>query len=151
MTDDLKARLRSFDPHTHELEVVDEAADRIEALELALTQSRAETAAVIEWAAQKVFADQWPNYGDAKRVSENIRALATPDQTAALDAIRAEAQEQGMRDAENRMKAAIEASGKLGRIIGFLGENEELIAAFREACGPELIARFHAATKGAKA
>jgi hypothetical protein len=33
MTDDLVKRLRDFDPHLHELEVVDEAADRIEALE----------------------------------------------------------------------------------------------------------------------
>ncbi len=33
MTDELVMRLRDFDPHLHELEVVDEAADRIEALE----------------------------------------------------------------------------------------------------------------------
>lgn len=32
MTDDLVKRLRDFDPHLHEWEVVDEAADRIEAL-----------------------------------------------------------------------------------------------------------------------
>lgn len=33
MTDDLLTRLRDFDPHLHEWEVVDEAADRIEGLE----------------------------------------------------------------------------------------------------------------------
>jgi hypothetical protein len=32
MSDDLVERLRDFDPHLHEWEVVDEAADRIEAL-----------------------------------------------------------------------------------------------------------------------
>ena len=32
MTDELVKRLRDFDPHLHEWEVVDEAADRIEAL-----------------------------------------------------------------------------------------------------------------------
>ncbi len=32
MTDDLVKRLRDFDPHLHEWEVVDEAAGRIEAL-----------------------------------------------------------------------------------------------------------------------
>lgn len=35
---DLIARLREFDPYTHELEVVDEAADRIEALGKACTE-----------------------------------------------------------------------------------------------------------------
>jgi hypothetical protein len=33
MSDDLIKRLRDFDPHLHEFEVVDEAADRIEQLE----------------------------------------------------------------------------------------------------------------------
>ena len=33
MTDDLVKRLRDFDPHLHEWEVVEEAADRIEALQ----------------------------------------------------------------------------------------------------------------------
>jgi hypothetical protein len=33
MSDDLIKRLRDFDPHLHELEVVDEAADLIEQLE----------------------------------------------------------------------------------------------------------------------
>ncbi len=92
MTDDLKARLRSFG-HIYAYE----AADRIEALELALTQSRAETAAAYERAAglpryaPNSFgfmnpSDRgcWVHHGD-------IRALATPDQTAALDAVRAEA------------------------------------------------------------
>ena len=32
MSDDLVERLRDFDPHQHEWEVVDEAADRIEQL-----------------------------------------------------------------------------------------------------------------------
>ena len=32
MTDELVQRLRDFDPHLHEWEVVDEAADRIKAL-----------------------------------------------------------------------------------------------------------------------
>ncbi len=56
---------------------------RIEALELALTQSRAETAAAYEQIADEVC--KW-----SIAASEAIRALATPDQTAALDAVRAE-------------------------------------------------------------
>lgn len=87
MTDDLKARLRNFG-HIY----AHEAADRIEALELALTQSRAETAAVIERIADEVC--RW-----SLAASEEIRALATADQTAALDAIKAEARAQGMREA----------------------------------------------------
>jgi hypothetical protein len=107
MTDDLKARLRSFDPHTHELEVVDEAADYIDALELALTQSRAETAAAYDRAAD-VITGRKSEIDDVSNtmigankiifaeivslldvVATAIRALATPDQTAALDAVRA--------------------------------------------------------------
>jgi len=138
---------------------------RIEALELALIQSGAEPAAAYERAANFLdeVADVWSCGHDAlhcdcssakeqwRLAADEVRSLATPEQSAALDAVRAEARAQGMREAENRMKAAIEASGKLGRIIGFLDEDAELIAAFREACGAELIERFHAAIKGAKA
>jgi len=73
-----------------------EAADRIEQLEAALTQSQAEVAAAYERAADTYLKGDWDWYSDADRA---IRALATLDQTAALDTIRAEAREQGMREA----------------------------------------------------
>lgn len=73
-----------------------EAADRIEALELALTQSRAETAAAYERAAECIeCAPKRMRLVDI----EAIRALATPEQSAALDAIKAETRAQGMREA----------------------------------------------------
>jgi len=100
--DDLKARLRNFG-HIYAYE----AADRIEALELALTQSRAETAAAYERAAvladyfmqtcmdQETDPEVLTGYGRgmyfcAKQYQTEIRALATTEQTAALDAVRAE-------------------------------------------------------------
>lgn len=126
MTDDLKARLRSNTPNmTAGHAIMWQAADRIEQLEaenfalaswqcvftdgrtgivcdengnqfcqqaLALTQSRAETAAAYEVAA-KAVERQGHSLGD------EIRALATADQTAALDAVREEARAQGMREA----------------------------------------------------
>ena len=44
-----------------------------------------------------------------------------------------------------RLRRTIDAAFKLGRIVGFLGEDEGLIEAFREECGPELLARVRAA------
>jgi len=61
-----------------------------------LTQSRAETAAAYERAADTYLKGDWDWYSDADRA---IRALATQEQTTALDAIRAEARAQGMREA----------------------------------------------------
>jgi hypothetical protein len=53
--------------------------------------------------------------------------------------------------ADARVQATIEAAAKLGQIIGFLGEDEARIAAFREACGPDLLSRALAAfDKGGK-
>jgi hypothetical protein len=102
MSDDLKARMRRFDPHMHELEVVDEAADYIE---LALTISRAETAAAYERAAIAAHDKAYMGAHDA------IRALATPDQSAALDAVRAEARAQGMREAADLIRPKYERIG----------------------------------------
>jgi hypothetical protein len=72
---------------------------RIEALELALTQSRAETAAVIERAAAIAY-ETAHNTSDISKIRDAIRALATPDQSAALDAVRADA----MREAAEYMQ-----------------------------------------------
>lgn len=91
--DDLKARLREL---TETYGIGDEGADRIEALEAALTQSRAETAAAYERAAQ-VDIHYIDDDGEQRShklgffVQNSIRALATPDQFAALGAVRAEA------------------------------------------------------------
>jgi hypothetical protein len=103
MSDDLKARLRDVVIETDYCgfsPLMDEAADYIEALELALTQSRAETAAAYEVAARAINdrgAVEQESFG-LNRATQNffrsrdiVRALATPDQTAALNAVRAEA------------------------------------------------------------
>jgi len=95
MTDDLKARLRLQSEHVPVTTVFDEAADCIEALELALTLSRAETAAAYERAATEAS-----GY-DREFDRAAIRALATPDQTAALDAVRAEAMREAAEIARN--------------------------------------------------
>lgn len=73
-------------------------------LRLALTQSRAETAAAYDLAASMVKrlleADDYYSPTD---IVFQLQALATPDQTAALDAVRAEARAQSMREAELRV------------------------------------------------
>jgi uncharacterized protein (UPF0335 family) len=63
--------------------------------ELALTQSRAETAAAYDRAAMEVT-----GY-DRELERATIRALATTDQTAALDAVRAEAMREAAAIARN--------------------------------------------------
>lgn len=137
MTDDLKARLRgscylAFEDGTNDYGSAPDAADRIEQLEAALTQSREEmakllamndagydtvtkraVAAAYERAADAAEDyprvapdyDEWTRYDEQIAHSQKcIRALATPDQTTALDTIRAEAREQGMREAAQYMK-----------------------------------------------
>ena len=67
----------------------DQAADRIEQLEAALTRANAATAAAYE-----AMASEFDSLGNVGLVvATGIRALATPDQTAALDKLIAEATE----------------------------------------------------------
>lgn len=75
--------------------------ETLRALSAALTQSRAETAAVIERAAQEV--DCGGCRGDCPmpatccaRDAASIRAIATPDQSSALAAVEAAAEARGM-------------------------------------------------------
>ncbi len=91
---------------TGKLVVVD--SPELAELRLALTQSRAETAAAYERAAKLLDQrgqEEQINYGLGRetqnfyRARDMVRALATPDQIAALDAVRAEARAQGMREA----------------------------------------------------
>jgi hypothetical protein len=98
MSEDLKDRLREIAAsNINGWGYAVQAIDRIEAIELALTQSSAETAAAYERAAERFEKIRAPlTYGE---ISSMIRALATPDQSAALDAVRAEARAQGMREA----------------------------------------------------
>ena len=90
MSDDLVERLRDFDPHQHEWEVVDEAADRIELL-------TAERDQWIAHAKNAVWAD-----------SEELK-LAEADNTRLREAIVfwLEAQEPDVDAAINIMRAAL--------------------------------------------
>jgi Lar family restriction alleviation protein len=73
----------------------------------------------------------WRPTGDEAIAAWNTR---TPDPR--IEALTAE---------NERLRRTIGAAGKLGRIIGFLGDDEERIAAFLEACGPDLVNRARAA------
>lgn len=141
--DDLKSRLRGMDGDSMSIETLDEAADRIEALELALTQSRAETAAAYERAADVCF---YPTYKAvttsdwvSARKAAAIRALATSDQSAALAAMLAEARAQGMRE-------AAEIAGNL-LIFATVIPDEDTKATYSEFVDDAILA----AIKGAKA
>lgn len=79
-----------------------EAADRYAS---ALTESRAETAAAYERAAQE--ADRIEN----SHLAANIRALATPDQTASRDRMIADAEARGMRRAADIAEKGVEILG----------------------------------------
>lgn len=131
MTDDLKARLRgscylAFEDGTNDYGSAPDAADRIEELEEALTPSQAEVAAAYERAAvladyfMQTCMDQETNpevltgygrgmYFCAKQYQTEIRALATPDQTSALDAVREEARAQGMQPLIDAASAVVDA------------------------------------------
>ena len=86
-TADLVKRLREIGKFSFGW-TADQAADRIEQIETALTRANAATAAAYEVAA-RMFDDGVSPTG--KAVGDMIRALATPDQTAALDRLIAEA------------------------------------------------------------
>ena len=45
----------------------------------------------------------------------------------------------------NQLERAVVASAMVGQIIGFLGDDDARIAAFRAACGPELLSKARAA------
>ena len=88
-TADLVKRLRAIDHENLEdcflqSPYFSKAADRIEQLEAALTRANAATAAAYEVAARRVERE-------GHSLGDEIRALATPDQTAALDKLIAEA------------------------------------------------------------
>lgn len=70
--------------------------DEVDRISASLTQSRAETAAAYERAAQVYIDGDWDWYSDA---DDAIRALATPEQSSALAAIEAAAEARGMRKA----------------------------------------------------
>lgn len=54
-----------------------------------------------------------------------------------------------LQDRIKRLEAAVLAAAKIGQIVGFLGEDEGRIEAFREACWPELWDKALTALKGA--
>ena len=115
----------SFKSNQGDYGVCDDAADRIEALSLGVKYERAlriasdaasaaAYEAAAEWCADEALncddAAKWgggPKYvADCKAAAyalrnacNHIRALATPEQTAALDRVRAEAKAEGMRAA----------------------------------------------------
>lgn len=81
--------------------------DEVDRISAALTQSRAETAAAYERAAER-FPDgrqAWPPVN----IRKAIRALATTEQTAALDAVREEARAQGMQPLIDAASAVVDA------------------------------------------
>lgn len=95
---------------------IEQLVATVEQLEAALTRANAAAAAAYEVAAQMVETTAYTSNGDTRSlepvaaglsgmdmhhatIATAIRALATPDQTAALDAVRAEARAQGMREA----------------------------------------------------
>ncbi len=103
-------------------------------LKAALTQSRAETAAAYERAADQFEKIRAPlTYGE---ISSMIRALATPDQTAALDAVRAEARAQGMRDAAQECQTLADKANGYGIQQMTMGANicrDAILAAIKGA------------------
>jgi hypothetical protein len=182
-------RLRDFYPHEHELEVVDEAADMLEALAAKLAEVTAERDA-LKATYEDIYADAMSDAeSDAQDFESNlwkcIRSLldeldfdwsgdAQFDGVTADDAVqflrevlngetsRAKAAETKLthtitawgKDALRveeleaevaRLRRTVDAAAKLGRIVGFLGDDEGRIAAFLECCGPELINRAIAA------
>ena len=125
-TADLVKRLRSYQEFEQnrygqivcvESEIANEAADHIEQLvatveqlEATLTRANASTAAAYEVAAME--AELW----DGNILAYKIRALATLDQTAALDKLIAEAEARG--------KTIGIATEKIRRLIEWLGEDD---------------------------
>lgn len=118
----------SFKSNQGDYGICDDAADRIKALEAEMglmiresenmlqmyrnvqaarehehkraEQALSASAAAYEAAASdKVIAGIWAQYGSLEQSKDVIRALSTPDQTAALDRVRAEAKAEGMRAA----------------------------------------------------
>ncbi len=94
----LLKRLRSNTPNMAIGLARHQAAARIEQLEAELTRANAATAAAFEVAAGAIDADG--EYVRSIGLSNRIRALATPDQTAALDRMITEAEARVWEQAE---------------------------------------------------
>ena len=98
----------------------------------------------------------YPSLDAAKAAAQadyEARILAAlepaPDLAELVEA--AEAERDALRERVARLEGAIESSSKIGSILGFLGEDDALIEAFREACGPKLWEKARAAlTDGGK-
>jgi predicted DsbA family dithiol-disulfide isomerase len=80
--------------------------------------------------------DHWKSFVHWRKEADD---RAEQLEAARADAKEAEAYAEELEKENERLRRTIGAAGKLGRIIGFLGDDEERIAAFLEACGPELI------------
>jgi len=132
-TDDLVKRLMA-ENLSQEIEYF----NRIERLEAALTRANAATAAAYERAARAI--DEDGEYVRSIGLSNRIHALATPDQSAALDAVRAEARAQGMREA-----------AKICQTLGPLGGVTPNPRAEWKTHADNLAHAILAAIKGAKA
>lgn len=117
-TADLVKRLRSYQEYEQtrdgqivcvESEIANEAADNIqqlvatvEQLEATLTRANAATAAAYEVAAKEM---------EDERAAIAIRAIATPDQTAAMDRLIAEAEARVWDKAADIARQAVEITG----------------------------------------
>jgi len=88
---------------------------------------------------------RWTHHADACPISGHIFGghdfAAAWNTRAEVDALVAE---------NERLRRTVHASFKMGRIVGFLGEDEGRIDAFLDECGPELIERVRAALTGEK-
>ena len=99
--------------------------DRIEQLEAALTRANAATAAAYEVAAQVC------ENGDEFDPSTAIRALATPDQTAALDKLISEAV-RPLINAADAMLAAFCVHENSAQIAAYAGMMNTILAASKK-------------------
>jgi replication fork clamp-binding protein CrfC len=119
---------------TGKLVVID--SPELAELREALTQSRAETAAAYERAARVAFTAATGSNAcadDRKIISTAIRALATPDQNAALDAVKAEARAQGMREAAEIARCVFDSRPLLGRCFEWNDGYDDGTRAAKEA------------------
>jgi len=81
-------------------------------------------------------------------LSDALCATETADEKAEAELAERDAEIAKLRKENERLRRTVVAAAKLGRILGFLGDDEARISAFLDECGPELIERARAALTG---
>lgn len=131
MADDLKAPERIWADDDHWIDYAPTRSDRVRASGEYTAYIRADLYEALEQLAATLERERDTAVKWAQEQHANADRYAA--RAEAADRIEALVKE------KERLHRTVDAAAKIGRIIGFLGDDEDRISAFIECCGPDLI------------